>query len=210
MPDYWEKTMDLNISTNDAMTKDTAGYANIENYMNWLGGFHGKTASGNFVTINLLAYTGGFSDASPTYTVSNAVKGTAAVSGTNSAKFTPASGFHGLGSFDFTVTGADGATFTGTVKIAVVPSGTACVDNPIKHACSGDLLVSGNITTAIEFNRPVSSYTVFDMNGRIVKKSGILTSAIRRIDVTGITDGFYIVKAGNGKEYRQAGFIKKN
>ncbi|HAJ80364.1 MAG TPA: hypothetical protein DCO75_11405 [Fibrobacteres bacterium] len=210
MPDYWEKTMDLNISTNDAMTKDAAGYANIENYMNLLGGFHGKTTSGNFVTINLLAYTGGFSDASPTYTVSNAVNGAAAMSGTNSAKFTPASGFHGIGSFDFTVTGTDGASFTSTVKIAVVPSGTACVDKLIKPACNGDLLVSGNVTTSIEFNRPVSSYIVFDINGRIVKKNLILTSAINRADVTGISDGYYIVKAGNGREYRQAGFLKKN
>ena len=39
----------------------------------------------------------------------------------HTAQFQPASGFHGLGSFTFTVTGSDGTSYTGKVVVLVAP-----------------------------------------------------------------------------------------
>ena len=39
----------------------------------------------------------------------------------HTAQFTPAAGFVGLASFDFTVTGSDATTFTAHIAVAVQP-----------------------------------------------------------------------------------------
>ena len=122
MPDYWELAVGLNPSVNDAMTIASDGYANIEHYLNWLAGPHAQTATNTPVNVDLWQYTGGFTNASPVYSVNNASNGIVTLNGDgHTAQFTPASNFFGLASFQFSVIASDGSGYTNTVTVAVVP-----------------------------------------------------------------------------------------
>jgi hypothetical protein len=122
MPDFWERTMGSNPATNDAMQKAPDGYALIERYLNWLAEPHAQTTGTAAVDVDLSAWALGFTRVSPVYTVSRPGCGTVALAADgHTARFTPASGFTGIASFDFTVTGSDGATYTARVAVAVAP-----------------------------------------------------------------------------------------
>jgi autotransporter-associated beta strand protein len=122
MPDYWEKTVGLNYLSDDAMTIASDGYANIEHYLNWLAAPHALTATNTPVDVNLWQYTGGFTNASPAYSVNNASNGIVSLNGDgHTAYFTPAANYFGLASFQFSVTANDGSSYTNTVTVAVVP-----------------------------------------------------------------------------------------
>jgi hypothetical protein len=120
MPDAWENATGSNPSTDDAMTKAADGYVLVEHYINWLAGPHAQTASGASVSVDLSAYAAGFAGVAPTYAVSGAQNGSVTASG-STAQFQPSSGFHGLGSFSFKVSGSDGTAYTGTVSVLVTP-----------------------------------------------------------------------------------------
>jgi hypothetical protein len=122
MPDNWESANGSNPNANDAMTKATDGYTLIEHYVNWLAGPHASTTAGTAVDIDLAAYATGFSSVSPTYTVSGAQNGTVALqSDGHTARLQPTSGCHGLSSFNFTVKGSDGSTYTSEAMVLVLP-----------------------------------------------------------------------------------------
>jgi hypothetical protein len=122
MPDAWERAVGTNPSADDAMTKAADGYANIEHYVNWLAEPHGSSAAGAAADVDLSAYATGFSAVSPTFTVSGAQNGTVALQADNhTARFTPTSGFHGLASFTFKVTGSDGTAYTTPVVVLASP-----------------------------------------------------------------------------------------
>ena len=122
MPDYWELANGLSITSNDAMTIAADGYANIEHYLNWLADPHAKTATNTTVDVDLWQYTGGFTNASPVYSVNNASNGVVTLnSDGHTATFTPATNYFGLGSFQFGVVAADGSGYTNTVTVAIVP-----------------------------------------------------------------------------------------
>jgi hypothetical protein len=128
MPDYWEKAMGLNSAKDDAMTIDANGYANIEEYINWLGMPHAWAQSGAAVDVDLTAFTSGFKSVSPTYTVASATKGSVAMQADGkTARFTPTAGASGLGSFSYTVKGNDGTTWTENVSV-LVEAGTTAID----------------------------------------------------------------------------------
>jgi hypothetical protein len=120
MPDVWENATGSNPATNDAMTKAADGYVLLEHYINWLAGPHAQTAAGASVSVDLSAYAAGFANVSPSYAVSGAQNGSVTASGAT-AQFQPTSGFHGLGSFTFKVTGSDGTSYTGAVSVLVTP-----------------------------------------------------------------------------------------
>ena len=120
MPDDWENANGSNPSANDAMTKAADGYALIEHYVNWLAEPHASTTAGVSVDIDLSAYTTGFGGASPTYVVSGAQNGTVALQpDMHTARFQPTAGFHGLGTFAFTVKGSDGTAYTSDLVVLV-------------------------------------------------------------------------------------------
>jgi hypothetical protein len=120
MPDFWEKTFNLNQSGNDAMTKGADGYANIEKYINWLADPHAKTLQNTTLKFDLSVYTGGFANVSPAYLVSNATNCTVTLAADGkTAQIVPQTGFSGMASFKFTVTGSDGTAFTFTVYVLV-------------------------------------------------------------------------------------------
>jgi len=122
MPDSWESATGSNPSVDDAMTKAADGYALIEHYINWLAVPHATAAAGASVDVDLSAYTTGFGAVSPTIVVSAAQNGTVALqTDKHTARFQPTSGFHGLASFAFNVTGSDGSAYTSQVTILATP-----------------------------------------------------------------------------------------
>jgi pectate lyase len=120
MPDTWESATGSDPKTDDAMTKAADGYALIEHYINWLAGPHASTTADTSVDVDLSAYATGFSAVSPTYAVSGAQSGTVALqSDKRTARFQPTTGFRGLASFVFAVTGSDGTAYTSEVVVLV-------------------------------------------------------------------------------------------
>ena len=122
MPDYWEKAMGLNPNNSgDAMAIGADGYANIEHYINWLADPHAITDTNAPVDVDLWQYTGGFTNASPVYTVNNASNGVVTLNSGHIAHFVPTVNFMGLGSFQFTVTANDGSSYTNEVNVLMTP-----------------------------------------------------------------------------------------
>ena len=109
-------------AANDAMTKAADGYALIEHYVNWLAVPHATSAAGASVDIDLSAWATGFGAVSPTYAVSGAQNGTVTLQADgHTARFQPASGFHGVAWFSFKVTGSDSTAYTSEVQVLAAP-----------------------------------------------------------------------------------------
>lgn len=122
MPDTWESATGSNPATNDAMTKAADGYALLERYVNWLAVPHATSTAGAAVDVDLSAYTLGFSRVSPSFVVSGPQNGSVALQGDgHTARFQPGSGFRGVSSFSFTVTGSDGSSYTSEVLVVAAP-----------------------------------------------------------------------------------------
>ena len=122
MPDVWESANGSNVNANDAMTKAADGYVLVEHYINWLAGPHAQTTAGASVSFDLASCAAGFSNVSPTYAVSGAQNGTVTLAADkHTAQFQPTAGFHGMGSFAFTVTGSDGTAYASQVSVLVSP-----------------------------------------------------------------------------------------
>jgi autotransporter-associated beta strand protein len=122
MPDYWEVALGSNPNVADSLTPGTGGYTKLENYLNWLANPHAITQTNASVTADLTQYTGGFTNASPVYSVFAPTNGTVTLlAGGHTAQFTPAANFSGLGSFNFSVLASDGSAMTNTVTVCVTP-----------------------------------------------------------------------------------------
>ncbi|MBN2037375.1 MAG: hypothetical protein JW768_11580 [Chitinispirillaceae bacterium] len=201
MPDYWEKALGTNVSSNDAMQIGASGYANIERYINWLGDLHGRTSSATAVDIDLLQYAGGFSGVNPALSVSNAVGGAVSLgSDGHTARFTPASGFSGLAGFAFTVSGTDNTSYSDTVSVLVVPSGTGvALDARVQPGQWKPVMMFNPANASITLIN-ASGYEIADVAGRIVKKGPMLDpSSLRRIDVSRLPDGVYLCRFFSGE-----------
>ena len=134
MPDVWESANGSNVNTNDAMTKAADGYVLIEHYINWLAGPHAQTAAGASASFDLSSYAAGFANVSPTYAVSGAQNGTVTLAADkHTAQFQPTAGFHGMGSFAFTVTGSDGTAYSSQVSVLVTPIDRTRVSPPVRR-----------------------------------------------------------------------------
>jgi len=154
MPDYWEKSMGSNPNSNDAMIIGGDGYTLIEKYINWLADLHAITTKDAAADIDLSAYTGGFTGASPVFTVAGADNGTVSLlPDGQTAHFTPAAGFAGPGSFQFTVAASDGSAYTGTINVLV-----SAVANP--NGPAAILAPSGTTLGAASFDLPAPHSTI--------------------------------------------------
>lgn len=145
MPDFWEIALGWNASTDDhntvfpssggVITGTTffpagtpAGYTYLEEYLHFLAIPHASLAKNTAgaptsITIDLRKFTSGFSN-SPVFTLANIVGGSAVQSGTGNAivTFTPTVDTYGRARFEFTVTDADGSTWTQTFALLVSAS----------------------------------------------------------------------------------------
>ncbi len=122
MPDVWENANASSPSSDDAMNKAADGYTLIEHYLNWLAEPHGTSSGGAPVSIDLSAYVAGFSGVAPTFAVSGAQNGAVTLaSDKHTAQFQPTASFRGLASFNFSVTGSDGTSYSSQVVVLAAP-----------------------------------------------------------------------------------------
>jgi len=139
MPDFYEMALGWNPAVQDHnsalpssggvltgttfMPSGTAsGYTRLEEYLHFKAIPHGsvpRNVSGapTSLQVNLAKYTAGFS-ASPVFTTANVSGGTVTVAG-GVATFTPSLNYSGRARFDFTVTDAQGHSWTQTCGIVV-------------------------------------------------------------------------------------------
>ena len=124
MPDYWELANGLDpANAADRNNLTSTGYTRVEEYLNWMASPHAIvqrwTTTTNTVNVDLWQYTAGYTNASPTYSLSSVSNGTVSLLGDgHTAQFTPTSNFFGLASFKFAVVATTG-TMTDTVGVAV-------------------------------------------------------------------------------------------
>lgn len=123
LPDWWESLFGSNPNSppgdfsDSNADPDGDGFTALENYLNWIAAPYAATAPNQIVTVDLSRYSGGF--ASATYAVSAPNGGSVALLGDgHTAAFTPTTGFTGLASFNFTLSGG-GSTMTRTVGVCV-------------------------------------------------------------------------------------------
>jgi hypothetical protein len=121
MPDFWEQIAGSNPAVDDAMKKAPDGYALIEHYLNWLAEPRALTKAGASVDVDLSSYALGFSNVSPVFSAKPNCGSVQLLADGHTAHFTPPTGYVGLASFAFTVTGSDGSTYTAPVTVAVQP-----------------------------------------------------------------------------------------
>jgi len=135
IPDIWKNAVGLNLYTNQAMTIAPNGYANIENYINWLAAPHAIVQT-NASLIDLWPYTLGFTNGG-IYTVSGAVNGSVTLTNSHFAYFLPNPGFTGLASFNFGVADSDGTSMANTmgllVSVVYIPQNLVWVGDGINN-----------------------------------------------------------------------------
>lgn len=119
--DYWKLAIGLNPNIYYPLTNTADGYTLLEHYINWLATPHAVTGTNTPVNVDLTQYTGGYTNASPVFNVSNGSNGVVALNSGHIAQFTPAANFSGLGSFQFTVASSDGDSYTNAVIVLVTP-----------------------------------------------------------------------------------------
>jgi hypothetical protein len=90
-------------------------------YINWLAEPHAQTSAGTAVDVDLSSIVSGFSGVTPVFTVNASCGALPLLADGHTAHFTPASGFHGMSSFGFTVTGSDKSAYSATIAVAVAP-----------------------------------------------------------------------------------------
>jgi hypothetical protein len=192
LPDYWETAMGLDPNNpNDSTNLTLAGYQQIEVYLNWLGGPHATSPQNSFVDVDLLPYTSGFTNG-PTYTLSNPTNGgVKLLNDGHSARFTPAIGFVGLGSFKFTVTDTAGSSMSDTAGVLVtVPppplapsfTSTSVVGANLVMNCSGGSTNSAYylLTSTNLFQWSQLSTVYFDAGGNLVITDSISPSTVTK------------------------------
>ena len=134
MPNYWEKALGLDTAKNDAMAIGKSGYANIEDYLNWLGAPHATVPQNGSVDIDLVSFTKGFLPVSPSYSSAAVSGGTATLlANGHTVRFVPTAGTKGLAAFRYGVTGNDGTSFTDTVSV-LVRAGASAITTVVSAA----------------------------------------------------------------------------
>jgi hypothetical protein len=128
LPDWWEVIHGTNTNSppNDFSDSnadpDGDGYTALEDYLNWLAAPHMTCAQDSFADVDLSQFVIGFTN-SPVLSVFSPTNGTVVLLGDGkTARFTPTSGFSGLGSFGFAVVDAESSTLTNAMGVRVTPS----------------------------------------------------------------------------------------
>ena len=143
MPDYWETTLGLNpLVAGNNNDRDSDGYTDIEEYINWLAAPHALCFTNTFVNIDLRLLVGGTGSFS--FNVANGANGSVILLGDGyTARFTPATvPFAGLASFRFGFT--DVATGINVSPVTVSMLVNAVVPVPATPATITSAVVSTN------------------------------------------------------------------
>lgn len=210
MPDYWETANGSNVNVDDAMTIASDGYTLIEHYINWLSEPHALALSNSTVDVDLTSYTGGFAVVSPTYSIDNITNGSAAIlSDGHTVRFTPTTGFTGLGGFRFTVSGSDGSSYQSTVSIAITSTDITSGVNNV-NATAVTIYPNPATNTITVDNCSYSAYSIVDALSRTVATGkGDTSVCSQTINVSTLPAGIYFLKLTGNHNNEVLRFIKK-
>lgn len=120
LPNWWEKLKGLNVNSATGDFSDTNadnnkdGFTNLDNYLEWMATPYFSVAVGKHVNIALKKLSKGYT-AAPVFKIANIINGKAVVDSNGICKFSALE--PGLASFNFTVTDAEGSTFTRKVNV---------------------------------------------------------------------------------------------
>ena len=208
MPDYWEAATGSNVSADDAMTIGSDGYTLIEHYLNWIAGFHALTNVNSAVDIDMNKFTGGFTSVSPVFAINANTNGTATLlADKHTIHFVPSTGFIGLGSFKFTVTGSDNTAYTDTVSV-LVGNNVLNGINEVKNRISIYPNPASHVLTLQ--NPEAGTYAIYDVVGRLALTGQLKESGVdQQIDITRLVDGVFTLKVTTNNSTQSYNFIKK-
>jgi fibronectin-binding autotransporter adhesin len=196
IPDIWKNAVGLNLYTNQAMTIAPNGYANIENYINWLAAPHAFVQT-NASVIDLWPYTLGFTNGG-TYTVSGGVNGSVTLTNSHFAYFLPNPGFTGLASFNFTVADSDGTSMTNTmgllVSVVYIPKNLVWRGDGINNIWdttntadwfNGNNLVMFNSSDNVTFDDTGSASPAINITGTVAPGSIVFNNSSNNYTIGG-------------------------
>ena len=211
IPDIWKNAVGLNLYTNQAMTIAPNGYANIENYINWLAAPHAIVQT-NASLIDLWPYTLGFTNGG-IYTVSGAVNGSVTLTNSHFAYFLPNPGFTGLASFNFGVADSDGTSMTNTmgllVSVVYIPQNLVWVGDGINNVWdttntadwfNGNDQVVFNSSDNVTFDDTGSSSPAVSINSTVASGSVVFNASQNYTlgGSGGISGAGALIKSGAG------------
>ncbi len=195
LPNWWETIIgtSLNSATgdfSDANADDNMdGYTNLDYYLQWMNQPHYNSVSGETINIDLQKLSRGYTTG-VSYTISDAVNGTANLSG-NIVTFTPdATGF---GSFNFTVSDSEGHSMTRKVNTVNGYNISLSVKkNEIGDIKVGPIPNSGLFSIKIPNSSSKSEYVIYNILGRQISKGIINSDSTKEVKID--SKGIFILK----------------
>jgi len=210
MPDYWEKANGLNINADDAMQLASDGYTLIEHYINWLAELHTVANCNSSQDIDLIKFFGGFSNVSPTFTISECTNGSASVlEDGHTVRFNPTPDFTGLANIKFTVSGNDETSYSTAISVLVTSNGATAINTNV----SGKINIYPNPTTNVLVlnNANATTFEIYNMQGGLLLKGDMAHSGVtQQINVASLPDGIYILKVLCDETFQNFRFVKKS
>jgi hypothetical protein len=209
LPDWWEqiKGFNPNSPANDFSDSngdlDGDGYSNLEDYLSWLAAPHADCATNSSVNLDLYQFVRGFTNLSPTLTVSAASNGSVTLLTNRTARFTAGVTTNALGKFTFIVTDASGFSLTNSIGIHITTASAPANTAPILTAISNRTVNVGatvNFTnTATDAEGGVLTYTLpfAPTNATLGATSGILNWR-PSVSYANSTNPFAVVVTDNG------------
>ena len=168
LPDWWEELAGLNVHSAADDFSDTHadadgdGYTQMDDFLNWLAQPNYVTTPGTAIEINLATLAAGYEDA--VLGVEAAVGGTVELlADGKTARFTPAEGFSGLGSFDFSVTDDDDDSMRQTVGLLISQKASDSQVKIVSGASGEECLFYGRkgFTYALEYSSDLKNWMKF-------------------------------------------------
>lgn len=196
LPNWWETYVSgtpINSGAgdfSDANADDNMdGYTNMDYYLQWMSLPHYSTPTGETLNINIQQLSQGFEN-NPTYQITNVVNGSTNLN-SDILEFTPTA--PGIGSFEFTVTDADGDSMTRKVNILNGYDLSLSVEKrKVSEFKVWPIPSKGSIFIKSKNNATNSEYKIFDILGKEVLTGFIETGSIKEVTLN--TSGFFILK----------------
>lgn len=136
LPDWWEEIHGLNPRSPAGDFSDANGdldgdeITNLEEYLDWLARPHLDCTNGVPLEVDLTAYTRGFTNRNPVYSVFDARNGVVSLIAPGRARFLSTVNTNALGSFQFAVVDADGHTMTNRIHLRLIATAAPALDRP--------------------------------------------------------------------------------
>lgn len=200
LPNWWEAIIGTNVNSGTGDFSDANadvnqdGYTNLDHYLQWMSQPHYESPTGNKININIQKLSRGFTSG-VSYSLSNVINGSTVLS-SNTVEFTPTAA--GLGSFNFTVTDAEGGTMTRKVNI-VSGYSTLGIDEVTKETKDGlkvwPVPNNGYFSVLLENDIEKADLKIYDILGKEIMKRTINGQTQENIHLQ--SKGVFIVKVSN-------------